>query len=80
VDYLRSTVVVKNNNQDHLSPELKVKPRSSPLNFASPIDLKDTNPTQEAQNKKKNDDMAAIMTGIYDKTELFYFNNNKKAL
>jgi hypothetical protein len=76
VEYLRSRILVQNQNQKHLDPEIVMKPRSNPIAFNAPMDLKD-DPSEEESAGKKKDDQEIIITGLYTKEQLALFFGKK---
>lgn len=49
-----------------------MKPRSNPIAFNPPMDLKD-DPSEEESAGKKKDDQEVIITGLYTKEQLSLF-------
>lgn len=69
IEFIKGKVVVQKDSQSHLIPELRIKPRPSGIQFGAPMDLKDVDPDE----KKKADETDQIMTGLYRKEQLAYF-------
>lgn len=77
VDVFKSQIPVKNENQSHLDGAVRIKPRSGPIMFKPAEDLKDTSDESDAA-KKKGDEYAQIMGGLYSKDDLSpYFIKTK---
>lgn len=77
VEFLRSKVVVQNGNQNHLDVELKLKPRSGPIQFNSPVDLKDDPNEEYSATGKKPDPTEIVISNLYTKEQLAPYFSKK---
>jgi hypothetical protein len=77
IEVLRTMLIVKNENQQHLAGEIKIKARG-PIDYKPPMDLKDTSDEDDAASKsRKPDDSVQIISGLYNKDDLIaYFSKN----
>lgn len=79
LDWLRSRVVIQNDNQNHLDSEIKLKHRSQPIPFNPPMDLKDEPDEEENVSKKQKNATDILIANLYTKEQLAPFFQ-KKAL
>lgn len=77
IDFLRSKAVIINGNQNHLDVEIKLKPRSGPIQFNSPVDLKDDPLEEEGATGKKVDPSEIIIANLYTKEQLAPYFSRK---
>ena len=78
VEFLRSKAVVVNGNQNHLDVELKIKPRSGPIAFTPPVDLKDDLEEGDGSaTAKKVDPTEIVISNLYTKEQLSAYFTKK---
>ncbi len=68
---------MQNGNQNHLDVEMKLKPRSSPVPFNPPMELKDELVGNEETAPKKKDESEILISNLYTKDQLAPFFQKK---
>jgi hypothetical protein len=77
LDFVKSRTISRTDSQQHLAPDKRIKSRESPIQFKSPMELKDEDPNGDYFTKRKNDELNQMVTGLYLRDELGGYFNNK---